>query len=334
MLTATAQDTAYVNQLMKAGIEHAKNGRHDQAIIEYAKALEEDPKNAFVNYEIALSNYYLQNNSGAVKYARAACKDESEVGVEATILLGTVYDKMGDSKKSVKAFKKGIKRFGDYYLLWFNLGVSANHMGDYPVAANAFEQTAIHRLEYLDAHYSLSAVKRKQRLFAEAMIPLYFYLLLDPNSDQSKMALRDIEKLKQLAVRVDSVNKKEITIELSSDEGKSQSSSDFILAIVQASSGLDGYDTLALSDRFIRDFKMIFGYLASIDHKKRDDIYTRYYIPMFAALAQTDHVKAFGNYITQSVDPQSAEWVKAHTEELSHLFEWLDEQPFKPGDEE
>ena len=135
--------------IMERGIAYADNGQFDLSLLEYQKVFNEDPKNAWVNYEMALSHYYMGNKLRAEKFAKTAAKERSENGLQAIILLGAIYDERGEHNQSVKIYQKGLKSFGDYYLLWYNLGVTANTMQDFELAEEAFTSAIQNKLVLL-----------------------------------------------------------------------------------------------------------------------------------------------------------------------------------------
>ncbi len=149
-------------EIMKRGIDHSEDGSYELALLEYQKALGIEPKSGFVNYEIALAHYQMGNKTKALEYAKKAVKEDSEHGVQATIMIGTVHDELGNYNESVKAFKKGIKKFGNYYLIWFNLGVTANTARDFDLAEEAFLASIANRLEHVNSHYGLASVMMRQ----------------------------------------------------------------------------------------------------------------------------------------------------------------------------
>lgn len=321
---AAAQDS--LEEIMERGIAFHEEGKYELSLIEYKKALAMEPKNAWVNYELGLSYYYLGNAAKAKKHAEVAAREKSEHGLQAVILLGTILDEEGEEKRSVKVYKKGIKQYGDYYLLWFNLGVTANAMGDYELAQEAFEKAVGNKLDHASSHYALASIKMIQGRRPDAMLPLYFFLLLEPTSERSQHACSDLMELWNQGITVNNDTSISLTVnppEKGEEEG--MQSADFYITILAASGTLEQNTGKSEFDLFRDHSKDFFNYLVNIDYGSRDDFWTRYYIPFFIRLGQSEHMDAFVHYISQSSNEESRHWVDKHTDELEEMFNWLDE---------
>jgi len=314
-----------IPQIMERGIALHEEGKYELSLIEYRKALDLEPKNAFVNYEMALSYYFMSKMDKAEEHAKIASQEESETGVQGVILLGTLYDEQGKSKKSIKTYEDALKRFGDYYLIWFNLGVTYNGMNELEKAAHAFEMGAKNRLDHSSSHYALGTMKQLQGNRAEALVAMYFFLLLEPNSDRSAQAVTNINDMWTQGVSEKSAT--EISINLAPSKGNNpMDASELFISMLEASRSLEENEGKSSFDLHQEKATKLFRFLAELDLGKRDDFYTQYYIPFFLKIAESDHMEALMHYVLQSSSPESLQWVKTHTDELDSFFTWLDEQ--------
>lgn len=313
-----------IPSIMDRGMALHDEGKYEMSLVEYRKALELEPKNGFVNYEMALSYYYLGDKVHAEEYAQTASKEESESGVQGVILLGSLYDEQGKGKKSIKTYKSAIKRFGDYYLIWFNLGVTYNGMGQHEEAAKAFENALANKLDHSSSHYALGTMKQVQGKRAEAMLPFYFFLMLEPDSDRSKQAVASLNDLWSQGVSRD--DDENVTISIGSvDDKDPMHMTDMMISILESSDGLEQNEGKSDFELYHAKTTSLFKHLAEIDLGNRDDYYTQYYIPFFNRIAESEHSVAFTHYVLHSLYPESRKWVELHTEQLESLFNWLDE---------
>ena len=330
-LNTFSQDSVLM-EIMKRGIDHSEDGSYELALLEYQKALGIEPKSGFVNYEIALAHYQMGNKTKALEYAKKAVKEDSEHGVQATIMIGTVHDELGNYNESVKAFKKGIKKFGNYYLIWFNLGVTANTARDFDLAEEAFLASIANRLEHVNSHYGLASVMMRQNRRVEALYPLAFFLMLEPNSDRSIMAYQDIHRLMKRGVSMNAgdTGNINITLNVASDktEDRGYRSADLMMSMLQAARTLDkGADSK--HEAFKDNTASVFQYVSELE-LDQTDLYTSYYIPLFAALAGSEHFDTWCRYVRQNSDEQSATWVAENQEALSFMFDWLEALNWEP----
>lgn len=317
-----------LQSIMMRGIDYHENGQYELSLIEYQKALNLEPKNAFVNYEVALSHYYMGNKTRAEKFAKVASKEASENGLQAVVLLGAIYDERGEHKKSIKTYREGLKTFGDYYLIWYNLGVTANTMKDFELAEEAFLKSISNKLDNASSHYALASIMMQQNRRVEAIYPLYFFLMLEADSKRSEMAYTDILNLMQRGVQTSRDEDGKMVIQLQVLNPQNQEdlmgSGDFYLSMLQASAATKEEDNSPF-EVFSSNSIDFFEYMAKQDAGERNDFYTTYYIPLFKKIAQSRHFDTFMHYISQSAYPESKTWIMSHTDELGEFFDWLDQ---------
>ena len=315
-----AQDSL-LNSIMTRGMVLYDEERYELALIEYKKALEIKPKDGFINHEVAMAYYQLGNNQEALNYAKKAGKEESESGVQAVMLIGTIHDNQGNTKKAIKTYKKSIKRFGDYYLLWFNLGVTYNVVGDYENAATAFENSIKNRLDHANSHHALASMKLMQGKRFEVLLPLYFYLLLRPQGELALKASTTIDGLWSQGV---SIEDDVITLNVGSGRvSQTVLGTEMLLSSIEAEVIQDSLN----DNRLINQSRaaQLFTALADFDLDNRDDFYTQYYITLFSKIGSSQHMEAFVNYTSQPLSEEARDWVGTHTMELREFFIWLDE---------
>ncbi|MEZ4722836.1 MAG: hypothetical protein R2813_13265 [Flavobacteriales bacterium] len=300
-------------------------GKYELSLIEYRKALELDPKNTVLLYEMALSHYYLGERLKAEDFALQASKTSSETGMQAYILLGSIYDESGKPKKSINIYEKAIKEYGDYYLLWFNMGVTAMSMKDYDLAGEAFMHSANNRLDHANSHYALGSVMQIQSRRVEAMIPIYFFLLLEANTDRSVQAFTTLNDLWKQGV---SSSESGVSIDLNEATIKSRDPfgpAETLVSLIQAHELSVENEGKTEFELYVEKLDRLFSLLPELDFGKRHDFYTQYYIPFFGTIAESEYMETFVYYITQSSFEESKQWVNSHTEELAAFFDWLDE---------
>lgn len=324
-LTLNAQNDS-LKSIMNRGVAYADNQQYDLSLLEYQKAFNIEPKNAWVNYEMALSHYYMENKTRSEKFALVAAKEKSEIGLQAIILLGAIYDERGEHKKSIKTYKKGIKNFGDYYLLWYNLGVTANTMQDYELAQEAFLSAITNKLDHANSHYAVASIMMKQNRRPEALLPLYFFLLIEASTERSEMAFTDIKRLMERGVKTREENgEKVIELQVLNPEGESpMGQADLFLSMLEASKTTEKNQGKSEFELFEENTTAFFKYMGELDFDDRKDFYTNYYIPLFSTIGNGEYTEAFCHYIRQRAYPDSQEWVSSHTMELSNFFDWLD----------
>lgn len=313
-----------IQRIIERGMDLHTQGKYELSLVEYRKAHKIEPSNPLLNYEMALSYYYMGDKVKSEDHAAVAAKDMSESGVHAVILLGTLYDERGKPKKAIKLYEKAAKDFSDYYLIWFNLGVTANGMGDYELAASAFEKAVTNRLDHGNSHYALGTMMQIQGRRAEAMLPMYFFLLLEPDSDRSRNILATLNDLWTQGISMENDKNVTITLDIEDDVNVGLQSSDMMISMLEVAKSLKQNEGKSDHELYVEKLKGFFAYLGEVDLHPRKDFYTGYYIPFFVKIGQSEHLEAFVHFVLQSTDTASAEWVNTHPNELQDFFDWLD----------
>lgn len=316
---------------MDRGLAHYDDGRYDLALLEFEQARAIDPKSGFLNYETALTHYQMENNSTAVKYAKKAAKEDSQHGVQGSILLGTIWDERNKPKKSMRVLRKAIKRFGDYYLLNYNLGVAAFEAERYEEAFDAFQRAILKELDHPDSHLGMARVSSARERMVEALYPLYFFMLLEPEHELTPRLAERIVKFQE-GLEQHSVEEKQ----KGKDKDKGYAWNDPMRTLdLQYRAFFMAKDLLA-KDKVLNDqivlLTTFFTEAGEVDFEARKDVVTSYYVPFFSAIAKQGYMEACYHYMHHKVYMASEAWMKDHYDEVEQFFQWLDaEAPKPPG---
>ena len=130
---------------MQQGLRLHDGGDFAGAIAIYRELLDQDPRDSYLLYELALSCYSAQRFEEAIGYARKGLAAGPAHGVETSILLGASFDASGKLGKGEKAFRQALKEHPAESRLHYGLGVNLNSQGKHPEAVEA--QTATETVE-------------------------------------------------------------------------------------------------------------------------------------------------------------------------------------------
>jgi tetratricopeptide (TPR) repeat protein len=121
------------DELFDEALEHHDNGLCEEAAALYLRAIELDPKDPVLHFNLANVQYEqgLLDDSCAT-YLAATQLDPQYV--EAWNALGCVLSQMGRSKEAVVAFRRAIELVRDYGDAHFNLASELEQIGEYASA--------------------------------------------------------------------------------------------------------------------------------------------------------------------------------------------------------
>ncbi len=188
--------SAEVKSTFDAGLALAQAGKYDEAIVEYQKALEKDPEQAYIQANLADALSKLDRNEEALaayNKAIALKPDDAAMYTNVGVLLG----KMGRNAESQEMFKKAASiNPASAAQNFYNLGATLVNSGKSAEAAEAFRQAIKADPNYAEAWYQLGiCLSGDPKTMPEAVQALQKYLQIGKNMEQIEVAKQLISAL-------------------------------------------------------------------------------------------------------------------------------------------
>jgi tetratricopeptide (TPR) repeat protein len=133
-------DIEKAQQMLEEAVEIMDNGDPDKAIGILKKARTYDAKNYIYDYEIAYALYLKHDFKEALKTMKYVTYGFSNITDQCYQLLGNLYDISGNSKKAVKTYDEGLKKFPNSGRLYLEKGIVYLIQKKYIDALTQFEQ--------------------------------------------------------------------------------------------------------------------------------------------------------------------------------------------------
>jgi serine/threonine-protein kinase len=167
-VTVDAQAAADHN---RQGIDHARAGQYDQALIEYQYAVQLDPQNAIYHYNLA-GVYHRQGRlQDALPEAQAAVSLDSS-DADFWNRLGQICYDLDLYDQASDATRRALQIKPQDGVLYYNLGAILEEMGRTDEALPAFEQALRLRPDDASIHNRLGNIHFSLDRFAQAL-PCY-----------------------------------------------------------------------------------------------------------------------------------------------------------------
>jgi tetratricopeptide (TPR) repeat protein len=190
-----------VQKLFSEGLQLAQQGKHEEAIEIYKKALEKDPEQANIMGNMADSYSKMGKNDEALElYKKAiAIKPDSALYTN----MGAILNNMGKIAESQEAFKQAASINPESSAQsHYNIGVTLYNNGQAAEAAEAFRQAIAKDPNYSEAYYLLGmCLAGKQDTIPEAVKSLRKYVEIGKKADQ-------VEAAKQIITALEASTKK------------------------------------------------------------------------------------------------------------------------------
>lgn len=307
-----------IEALIKTGIEFHDQRKYENAIEWYEKALKIDKKSALANYEIALSYYHLREYKKALKYSKKALK-YGENKLSTYILQGGILDEMGKTEKSIKLYEKALEEYPYNYLLFYNLGVSYFNNGEIDKSEKVLIKAIRNKPTHPGSHLLLAYVQNQKQLQIRSLLPMYFFLFLEPVSPRSAQAYDFLRK--KLEQGVGSSGKNTNSNITHSDTVFAAAK--MIIGMYEASRKLESNKNQF--DFFAEKNQLIFETLASIKQEK-SGFWWDFYISFFAGMLEKGYVERFSYYISQCTGRAEVEqWIEKNQGKMQEWDLWSEQ---------
>ena len=272
-----------VDSLVEVGIQYHDNGEFVQAIETYKTALEIEPNSPLVNYEIALTYMYSGDYQNAIKHSDKVIKRNDKYLLQAYLVKGSCLDYLGKTKESIKLFKKGIKKFGDDHLLYYNLGYNYYNIKEFDKAEKAFIKAINTKANHASSHLFLGYLMYEKNQRVQSLLSLHFFLLLEPNSERSQNAYNLLQSQLSGGVERNQEEPGKIDIFLSPDQLKSEFGTiDMMITILEASKSLEENEGKSDDQMFIENTTSFFKILGEHKTKENTGFWWDFYVPFLS----------------------------------------------------
>jgi len=181
-------DPKFANAWYNMGIVFEEQGKLDEALDAYRKALEIDPKLA--NAWIGMGN--TLNNQGKLDEALDAYRKALKFDPKNALAwnnMGAVLNSQGKLDKALDACRKALEIDPKYADAWYNMGIVLRKQGKLDEALDAYRKTLEIDPKYADAWYNMGVVLHKQGKLDEAISAYRKYLEIVPDNQDVKTNL-------------------------------------------------------------------------------------------------------------------------------------------------
>jgi tetratricopeptide (TPR) repeat protein len=327
------QQREAAEKLVEEGIGYHDKGDYEAAITRYEEALLLDKDNLFALGEKALSLMLLKKYDESIEVCKkAVAKHKGEKELRSVyVTYGNAYDALKKPDRSLKVYDEGISQFPDFYLLYFNKGVTLAGLDKLDEAIVCFQKSASLEPGHASSHNALGRLLYSTGKRIPALLAFSRFSVLEPQSGRAKGNLKLLQGITKANVEKSGENSINISIPSSmlSDttaDGKSKENSfattDLILSMDAALDYDKKNEGKTEVEQFMRKFETV---CASLKETQADNFgfYWDYYVPYFIELKEKDFVEVF-SYIAFAASDNAVvnNWIKTHREEVDRFFEW------------
>lgn len=327
VFTQTEELQKYVSE----GVKQHDQGNFEKALEYYNKALEIDENSSLAHYEMAMTYSAMGEYEKTIEHCDIVLGNDYEHQLHTYVVKGSALDEMGEPKKAIKTYKKGIKKEGDHYLLYYNMALVYFKLEDLKNTEKALHESIRDNPNHDSSHLLMAYVMASKSYTSQAILCLSYFLILEPASSRSVTAFELLNELIEQNVSK-SEDGKEIQINLGSE--KNEDFRPAMLMLAMSGIDLDGDieteegDTIKLKDvdplqKSLAPFYTVLGEFK--DDKKNKGLWWDSYVPFFYTLSSSEHIETFCKYISiTSMSEEEAEtWIDNNKKEIEAFIEWF-----------
>ncbi|MCE4566579.1 tetratricopeptide repeat protein [Maribellus sp. CM-23] len=308
-----------IENLVKEGIEFHDKGEYKKAIEIYQKALKIDPNSSFVNYEIAFSYFSDKDYKNAELYSKKVIDLNDDNLLGAYITYGNALDMQGQTKKAIKYYEKAMEDF-DYYLLYYNYAITCFNSGETDKAYDSVLKAINNNSSHASSHLILSKIMEKKGSRIKAMLPLYFFLLLEPNSSRSAIEYQTLRNYIDHGVSQTSEKNIDVVVPMNNDPDFG--AAEMMISLSKASNSLEENKGKSEFELFAKNNDGLFKILGELK-KDNSGFWWDFYVPFFYEMANNDLTKPYSYYISLSKGEEINKWIEDNKAEFEKFENWF-----------
>lgn len=324
ILLATASfGQSITDSLVQIGKEYHEHGYYEDAIAKYQEALAIDPASAMAHYEVSVSYLSIEDYDNAIQYSSKAIALDDQFALQAYVVKGSALGYLGKSKESIKLFKKGIRKYGDQYFFNYNLGYNYYHLKQYKKAEEALVKAIRANPHHASSHLLLAYVMHDMRKTTQSLLSLYYFLLLEPDSERASAAHQLLMQQFGGNVKKSMGEPNQVNIALNANADHEFGAAAMMVSMLEASNSLAENAGKSEGELFVKNTTSFFKILGELKQKDSKGFHWEYYVPFFYEIAQSAHIDTYCYYISQLSGEESLRWLQHNMDKVEQFDQWL-----------
>ncbi|GAF01508.1 tetratricopeptide repeat protein [Saccharicrinis fermentans] len=324
---AGAQNSDF-ETIVSRGMTDYHNGKYENALSWYKQAYQMNRNSELVCYQIAATYLTLQDYESAAIYSSKLLKKDGEYSKDAYLINASAWENLGRTKKARKIYREALKKHPSNYLLHYNLALSCfnNHQMEEAMehTISAIEIYPAHASSHLLLAYTMFDMGER----VQSMLPLYYFLLLEQDSDRSSTAYDMLESLWNQGVRVK--GQRDIQLIKAGFNYGEFANAELAVSMIQPSDFSEDHAKSKvknkLLNKFVSNSTTLFKVLeeSAVD---KDGFWWDFYVNFFSKLHRNELDEAFSYYISGCRFNQDVLlWMSENNQEFQEFSSWMEAQ--------
>lgn len=184
-----------INEFFSQGLLYQEEGRYSDAVVALKRVLTFDKEHSNALLEISYCYLEMKMADEALHYSAKVIKKEDDNLLAAYLINASAYELKGKMKASMKQYRKAIKIFPTSSLLHYNLALTYLNTNQFDLAEASAIRTIELNKDHASSHLLMAHIMYSKGERVKAMLALYYFLLLEQDTDRSVLAYEMLSQL-------------------------------------------------------------------------------------------------------------------------------------------
>lgn len=321
-----AQDSA--NTLMDRGIALHDAGDYEGAIKLYDEVMKIDKDHYLAHYEKSYSLFSAKKYEDCIELSKQILKQYPDGPNNNGVYVNyaTALEFLGKKEEAIKVYKKGIRRYPDFYLLPFNKAITEYNNKEYDEALEDLKQSVSLNPFHASSHIYLAYIQSGKNRIA-AVMAMSVALLLETQGERTFNNLGLLEKL--LKANVQQGDDKTITISLTSPSKKVKEDdfqlAEMLMSLKAAAEYTAEHKKLSAEE----ELKSKLTGLTELAPEKKG-FFSNFYLPFFIQMKADNQLETACYIIyASSGNAQNKQWLTDNGVKIEAFYNWMKDFKWK-----
>ncbi|OCK51006.1 hypothetical protein BA768_04275 [Chryseobacterium sp. CBo1] len=324
-----SQDRDAAERKVTDGVTLHDEGKFSEALDKYDEALKLDKNNLLALSEKAMTLEASKKYDEAIDICKLAIATHPKEDIKTIYLTyGNSLDHAQKPKDAIKIYDEGIKKYPEYYQLYFNKGITLVNEKQIEKSLELFQKSVTLNPNHAGSLNALAALNRDKRIIS--ILASLRYLAVDNKTSRAQGNLNSVIDLMKLGVS--QTDEKNITLTIDpktvEDAGKNKkgmnnfSTVDMVLSMTAALDFDEKNRNKTQCEKAIDKFESIFAVLKEGQNDNKG-FYWEFLAPYFIEMKEQKLTEPF-TYI--AFLPSQTEDVKKYhqdnAKEIQRFYDW------------
>jgi len=313
-------DNAKVKEFITQGIKLHDEKKYPEAILSYKEALKIEPGNPNANYEIAFTLMSTGANKDAIPYLERVTKTKNGTTASAYDMLGSIYDDLDEKEKAIANFKMGIEANPGNQGIYYNIAITYGRMGKDKEALSYLIQSLKMKPLHAGSHRLYALLTMNNSLTkVDAVLAFCNFLILEPNSERSISAFKDLQVLLGSGV---AKTEKGSNISIGSGGDSERNAANLAVSMSSLSAGL--IPGLSEIERLQQQLKMIFSTIGELSAKTASkEFFWSFYGDYVDKIAKSEFMPVAAHIIGFTANQkENQQWINENQVQFVNFGKW------------